>query len=52
LSTTPVQVIIEYEDVASAMRARNAMHGRKFGGRTVNATYLPEDKYLRGEFDA
>lgn len=46
------KVIIEYEDGGSAMRARNAMHGRKFGGRTVVATYLPEDKYLRGEFDA
>jgi len=46
------KVIIEYEDMGSAMRARNAMHGRKFGGRTVIATYLPEDKYISGEFDA
>jgi len=46
------KVIIEYEDGGSAMRARNAMHGRKFGGRTVIATYLPEEKYMRGEFDA
>ncbi|GFH05877.1 U2 snRNP auxiliary factor large subunit, partial [Haematococcus lacustris] len=38
------KVIIEYDDMASALRARNAMHGRKFGGRTVVATYLPEDK--------
>lgn len=38
--------------MASAMRARNAMHGRKFGGRTVIATYLPEEKYIRGDFDA
>ncbi|GFH06919.1 U2 snRNP auxiliary factor large subunit, partial [Haematococcus lacustris] len=45
------KVIIEYDDMASALRARNAMHGRKFGGRTVVATYLPEDKYLRGAFD-
>ncbi|KAJ9520359.1 hypothetical protein QJQ45_030313, partial [Haematococcus lacustris] len=30
------KVIIEYDDMASALRARNAMHGRKFGGRTVH----------------
>lgn len=46
------QVILEYEDMASAMKARNALHGRKFEGRTVIGTYLPEDKYIRGEFDA
>ena len=38
--------------MASAMKARNALHGRKFEGRTVIGTYLPEDKYIRGEFDA
>ncbi len=46
------QVIIEYEDMGAAMRARNSMHGRKFGGRTVIGTFLPEDQYLRGAFDA
>jgi splicing factor U2AF 65 kDa subunit len=45
------QVIVEYEDVNSSMRARNAMHGRKFGGRTVIGSYLPEDKYAMGALD-
>jgi hypothetical protein len=34
------------------MRARNAMNGRKFGGRTVIGTFLSEDNYIRGQFDA
>ena len=51
LPLTSAQVIIEYDDMASAIRARNAMHGRKFAGRSVIATYLPEEHYVRGEFD-
>jgi len=34
----------------SAVKARNAMHGRKFAGRTVTATFLPEAEYTAGQF--
>lgn len=44
------KVIIEYADVDGAVAARNAMNGRKFAGRTVVATFLPEDLYSAGQF--
>lgn len=45
------KVIIEFEDVNSSVKARNAMHGRKFGGKPVCAAFLPEEQYLIGNFD-
>ena len=45
------KVIIEFDDVNVAVKARNAMHGRKFSGRTVTAAFLPEDQYFVGNFD-
>lgn len=45
------KVIIEFVDINAAVKARNAMHGRRFGGRTVVATYLQEDNYYRGQYD-
>jgi splicing factor U2AF subunit len=45
------KVIIEFIDVNASVKARNAMHGRKFGGRSVVATYLPEEKFLAGDYD-
>ena len=44
------KVIVEYTDVDSAVKARNAMHGRKFAGRTVMATFLPEAQYSAGQY--
>ena len=44
------KVIVEYTDMDSALKARNAMHGRKFAGRTVAATFLPEAQYAAGQF--
>ena len=44
------KVIVEYTDMDSALKARNAMHGRKFAGRTVTATFLPEAQYTAGQF--
>ncbi len=44
------KVIVEYTDMDSAVKARNAMHGRKFAGRTVTATFLPEVEYTAGQF--
>eukprot|EP00958_Prasinococcus_capsulatus_P003190 scaffold293_cov267-Prasinococcus_capsulatus_cf.AAC.18 len=34
-------VFVEYEAEGSASSARAAMHGRKFGGNTVVATFFP-----------
>jgi splicing factor U2AF 65 kDa subunit len=44
------KVVIEFEDANVAMRARNALHGRKFGGKEVEATFLPEHLYSQGQY--
>jgi hypothetical protein len=44
------QVIIEFDAVPSAVQARNAMHGRKFGGHVVVGTYLSEEDYAAGAY--
>lgn len=44
------QVIVEYADVSGAMAGRTAMHGRRFAGRTVSATFLPEAAFSAGQF--
>ncbi len=41
---------MEYEDIAGAMQARVSMHGRRFAGRTVVATFLTEQEYAAGQF--
>lgn len=33
------------------MAARNAMHGRKFGGRVVEAVLLPQAEYEANQWD-
>lgn len=43
-------IMIEYSDMAAATRAKQAMHGRKFGGHTVEGTFLSEADYLAGNF--
>ncbi|KXZ54219.1 hypothetical protein GPECTOR_5g311 [Gonium pectorale] len=45
------KVVMEFNDVNSAVKARNAMHGRKFAGRVVNATFLTEEAYFSGRYD-
>ena len=35
----------------AAMAARNAMHGRKFGGRTVEAVLMGETDYAQLKWD-
>ena len=42
------KVVIEFGDANGAMRARNALHGRKFDGRIVEAGFLPEHLYTSG----
>ncbi|GBG62095.1 hypothetical protein CBR_g28571 [Chara braunii] len=44
------KVFVEYSDSAAAAKAKASLHGRKFGGNTVIATYYPEDKFSRGEY--
>jgi len=43
-------VFVEYEAEGSASSARAAMHGRKFGGNTVVATFFPETRYAARDF--
>eukprot|EP00879_Flechtneria_rotunda_P005031 GHRR01005307.1.p1 GENE.GHRR01005307.1~~GHRR01005307.1.p1 ORF type:complete len:278 (+),score=114.21 GHRR01005307.1:1140-1973(+) len=43
-------VIIEYADVNAALKAKQAMHGRKFGGHVVEGTFLQEHDYAAGNF--
>lgn len=43
-------VVIEFTDANASVRARNQLHGRKFGGRTVMATYMPEAKWAARDF--
>lgn len=44
------KVIIAFKDVNSSVRARNAMHGRKFAGRVVSATWISEEQFTNGDF--
>lgn len=45
------KVIIEFADMNGSVKARNAMHGRRFAGRTVSATFLSEEAFSAGQFD-
>ena len=46
------KVVIAFEDMNGAVKARNAMHGRRFAGRTVAANFLSEEAYAAGQYDA
>jgi splicing factor U2AF subunit len=39
------RVVVEFEAPGAAMAARNAAHGRKFGGRVVQATLMTAEDY-------
>lgn len=45
------KVVIEYAEIDSAVKAHNAMHGRRFAGRTVNATFVQEGEFSAGQLD-
>ncbi|KAL4452388.1 hypothetical protein ABPG75_008050 [Micractinium tetrahymenae] len=45
------KVIIEFTDAPGAIAARNAMHGRKFGGRVVEAVLMGEHDYKEFNWD-
>ena len=44
-------VIIEFVETEAAVKARNAMNGRRFAGRTVAATFVTEEDYTAGNFN-
>ncbi|KAK1288111.1 Splicing factor U2af large subunit B [Acorus calamus] len=45
------KVYLEYTDVDGAMKARQGLHGRKFGGNSVVAVFYPENKFAEGVYD-
>lgn len=45
------KVVVEYDSSSSALAARNALHGRKFGGSVVEAVLMPADAYAAGQWD-
>lgn len=45
------KVLIEFADGNGAIGARNALHGRKFGGRTVTASLMLEQDYKEQRWD-
>ena len=50
-SPTPTPRPHPVADYPSAMAARNAMHGRKFGGRVVEAVLMGEADYNAQNWD-
>ncbi|CAI5465672.1 unnamed protein product [Closterium sp. Yama58-4] len=44
------KVFVEYGDTAGALKAKAALHGRKFGGNAVVAIFYPEDAYARADY--
>lgn len=45
------KVIIKYSSSLEASKAKAAMHGRRFGGKTVDAVYISEANYNAGILD-
>ncbi|XP_024521327.1 splicing factor U2af large subunit B isoform X3 [Selaginella moellendorffii] len=45
------KVFVEYATIEEAIKAKNSLNGRKFGGNIVAAVYFPEDKFLQGEYN-
>ena len=43
-----LKIFLQYGDVAAACRARQAMAGRKFGGKVVEAVFVDEELFRRG----
>ncbi|KAL1558899.1 splicing factor U2af large subunit B-like isoform X1 [Salvia divinorum] len=44
------KVYLEYADTESAVKARQGLNGRKFGGNEVVAVFYPEDKFSEGDY--
>ena len=39
------EIFVEFEDIAGATKGRDALAGRKFGGKAVRATFYPLDLF-------
>ncbi|KAG9145285.1 hypothetical protein Leryth_008216 [Lithospermum erythrorhizon] len=44
------KVFLEYADVEGSTKARQGLHGRKFGGNPVVAVFYPENKFAEREY--
>ena len=42
-------VFVLFADAGSAAAARQALHGRRFGGRAVEASFMDPEAFERGE---
>lgn len=47
---TIVKIFVEFAKVEDAESAKNALHGRWFGGRTIQANIYDEDKYRAQDY--
>ncbi|XP_042449080.1 splicing factor U2af large subunit A-like isoform X1 [Zingiber officinale] len=45
------KVFLEYEDVDGSAKARQGLHGRKFGENQVAAVFYSENKFAEGNYD-
>ncbi|KAI5648719.1 hypothetical protein M9H77_34724 [Catharanthus roseus] len=45
------KVFLEYADVDSSTKARQGLHGRKFGGNQVVAVFYPENKFSQRDYE-
>ncbi|XP_074567609.1 splicing factor U2af large subunit B-like isoform X2 [Curcuma longa] len=45
------KVFLEYEDVDGSAKARQGLHGRKFGENQVVAVFYSENKFAEGNYD-
>ncbi|KAG4304137.1 hypothetical protein PORY_002501 [Pneumocystis oryctolagi] len=52
LTTDIVRVFVLFTDTISALRAVNALNGRLFGGKKINARFYDIDKFENGQYDA
>jgi splicing factor U2AF subunit len=44
------KVFVEYADTMSSAKAKQALHGRKFGGNAVVATFYREERFHSGDY--
>eukprot|EP00270_Netrium_digitus_P015137 TRINITY_DN525_c0_g1_i2.p1 TRINITY_DN525_c0_g1~~TRINITY_DN525_c0_g1_i2.p1 ORF type:complete len:153 (-),score=42.72 TRINITY_DN525_c0_g1_i2:325-726(-) len=44
------KVFVEYVDTQGAMKAKQSLNGRKFGGNVVQAAYYSEDKFSQADY--
>ena len=45
------KVFVLFKEIASAIAARDALHGRMFDNRTVQGSYMDDSKFLTGDLE-